>query len=368
VLPDRCHGRRAANAAPLLRSLGAAAILAAALAGCATQSAVGPAAGEAPATAGAAAPPPPRQASGPAPASVQTPEFVAVVVQPGDTLASLAGTWLRDPARAWEIAEYNVVDSAAPGQELVIPLRPFRRGGLTPERYQTVPVLTYHQFAEKSTNRMTVSREAFEAQMNLLKVKGFQVITLAQLVDFVEFRGQLPEKSVVITIDDGWRSTYDIAFPILRKYGYPATLFVYTQLITGGAKTLSWEQVREMSSQGIDVECHTISHRNLALPQGQESPEQYFGTIAREIAESTRTIEQKLGKRPTFMAYPYGDTNGLAITLLKRQGFRAGLTVNREANAFFESSFRLGRAMIYGDFDLARFERNLPTSDRKALR
>ena len=96
---------------------------------------------------------------------MQTPEFVAVVVRPGETLASLAATWLRDPSRAWEIAEYNGIAAAAPGQELVIPLRPFRRGGLTPERYQTVPVLVYHQFAEKSTNKMTVSREAFEAQM-----------------------------------------------------------------------------------------------------------------------------------------------------------------------------------------------------------
>ena len=191
-----------------------------------------------------------------------------------------------------------------------------------------MPVLVYHQFAEKSTNKMTVSREAFEAQMRLLKDKGYRVVTLEQLRRFVEFRGQLPEKAVVITIDDGWRATYDIAFPILRKYGYPATLFVYTQLITGGGKTLSWDQVREMSAQGLDVQCHTISHRNLALPQGQESADQYFTTIAREIAESARTIEQKLGKRPTILAYPYGDTNGLAIALLKKQGYRAALTVD----------------------------------------
>ena len=123
-----------------------------------------------------------------------------------------------------------------------------------------------------------------------------------------------------------------------------------------------------MSAQGLDVQCHTISHRNLALPQGQESADQYFTTIAREITESARTIEQKLGKRPTILAYPYGDTNGLAITLLKRQGYRAALTVAREANPFFAAPFRLGRSMIYGDFDLARFEKNLVTSDHRALR
>jgi len=327
----------------LLRRTGwAAAVLAAALAGCATTTV--------------------------SPLAVQNPDFVAVVARPGETLASLAAEWLHDQSRAWEIADYNGIASLVPGQELAIPLRPYRRGGLTPTRYQTVPVLAYHQFAEKSTNKMTVSREAFEAQMQLLKDKGYRVITLEQLVDFVDFRGQLPEKAVVITIDDGWRATYDIAFPILRKYGYPATLFVYTQLITGRGKTLSWDQVREMSAQGLDVQCHTVSHRNLAFPLDQESTDQYLAAVVREITASTRTIEQKLGKRPTFLAYPYGDTSGSAIALLKSNGYRAALTVERESNPFFAKPFQLGRSMIYGDYDLARFEKNLTTSDRKALR
>jgi peptidoglycan/xylan/chitin deacetylase (PgdA/CDA1 family) len=345
---------------------GAALLLAAALGGCAAPAGGGPGAAEPAGAVGAQ--PAPGGAAAPAAAVVQTPEFVALVVQPGDTLESLAARWLQDPARAWEIADYNGVTAAVPGQELAVPLRPWRRGGLTPERYQTVPVLVYHQFAEKSTNRMTVSREAFEAQMALLRDKGYRVVTLEQLAAFAEFRGQLPEKAVVITIDDGWRSTYDIAFPILRKFGYPATLFVYTQLITGGAKTLSWDQLREMAGQGLDVECHTVSHRNLALPLDKESADQYYASVAREIADATRTIEQKVGRRPAFLAYPYGDTNGLAIALLRKNGYRAALTVEREPNPFFAPSFRLGRSMIFGDFDLARFEKNLASSDRRALR
>ncbi len=288
-------------------------------------------------------------------------------MRPGETLASLAGTWLQDPGRSWEIAEYNDIAAAVPGQEIVIPLRPFRRGGLTPERYQTVPVLVYHQFAEKSTNKMVVSREAFEAQMRLLRDNGYRVVSLEQLLAFLEFRGQLPEKAVVITIDDGWRSAYEIAFPILKRYGYPASLFVYTQLIAGGAKTLSWDQLREMAAQGITVECHTATHRNLVQQQSLESPDQYFAAVQREIVDAARTIEQRIGRRPTVLAYPYGETNGLAIALLRRHGFRAAFTVVREPNPFFLSNFRLNRSMVYGDFDLARFERNLGFSDRKAL-
>ena len=114
---------------------------------------------------------------------------------------------------------------------------------------------------------------------------------------------------------------------------------------------------------------HRSRHRNLALPQDKESAGAVLRRRSqREIAESTRTIEQKLGKRPTVLAYPYGDTNGLAIDAAARQGYRAAFTVVREANPFFAPPFRLGRSMIYGDYDLARFEKNLVTTDRKALR
>jgi len=344
-------------------------ILAVALAGCAAPTTVARPPGERPTAAPAPVPAPaPAIQLAPERPVVQTRDFAAVVVQPGDTLASLAATWLGDPARDWEIAKYNDVSAAVPGQELAIPLRPYRRGGLTPEQYQTVPVLVYHQIAEKSTNKMTVSRESFEAQMSLLKEKGYRVVTLDQLFEFVEFRGQLPEKSLVITIDDGWRSVYDIAFPILKKYGYPATLFVYTQLINGGTKTLSWDQLREMTAQGLDVQCHTLTHRNLALPQGRETAEEYFEAIRREIDDAARLIEQNLGRRPKYLAYPYGDTNGLAISLLRKHGYQAAFTVVREPNPFFTPPFRLGRSMVYGDFDLARFEKNLVVSERKALR
>ena len=295
-------------------------------------------------------------------------DYVAVVVQPGDSLASLAARYLHDSSRDWVIAEFNNLSDIASGDEIIIPLKPFKRGGLAPDRYQTVTVLSYHHFAEKSTDRMIVSQESFDAQMRLLKEKGYRVITLDQLFDFMDFTGDVPEKSVVITIDDGWRSTYDIAFPILKKYGFTATLFLYTQLITGGSKTLSWDQVREMADQGLDIQGHTISHRNLGQQNSGESLEAYYIALERELAEPARIIEQKIGRKIRYLAYPYGDTNSLVIALIKKLGYRGAFTVVRDGNPFFLSNYRLNRAMIYGDADLARFEKNLGTSNRKALR
>jgi len=340
-----------------------AALLALALGACAAPAATGPG----PAPAGAARAVRPSAPRGPE-RLLRTERFVAVVARPGDTLETLAERHLGDAARAWEIAAFNGVESVAPGDEVAVPLVPFRRGGLGPKRYQTVPVLSYHHFAEAGPDRMTVTREAFEAQMRLLRDKGYRVVSLGQLADFLAFRGQLPEKAVVITIDDGWRSTYDIAWPILRRYGYPATLFVYTQLVTGSAKTLSWDQIREMAGEGLDVECHTITHRDLSKPADGETLAERIAAIEREIDVSAGTIEQRVGRRPRFLAYPYGATDSVVVALLRRAGYKAALTVERTANPFFASPFRLGRAMIYGDYDLARFERNLDVTDGSALR
>lgn len=295
-------------------------------------------------------------------------DYIAVVVRPGDSLSSLAATYLHDSTRDWVISEFNRVSDIAFGDEIVIPLKPFKRGGLAPDHYQTVTVLSYHHFAEKSTDRMIVSQESFDAQMRLLKEKGYRVITLDQLFDFMDFTGDVPEKSVVITIDDGWRSTYDIAFPILKKYGITATLFLYTQLITGGAKTLSWDQVREMADQGLDIQAHTISHRNLGQLNSGESMEAYLAALEHELVEPARIIEQKIGRKIRYLAYPYGETNNLVTALVKKLGYRGAFTVVRDGNPFFLSNYRLNRSMIFGDTDLARFEKNLNTGNRRALR
>ena len=287
-------------------------------------------------------------------------DFVAITAQEGNTFSSLAAKYLNDPSMDWWIADFNDLSTLNPGQSLIIPLKPYERGGLSLKGYQTVPVLSYHNFSpDRSTNRMTVTRAAFESQMNFLKEKGYRVITLGQLLDFLDFKGQIPPKSVVITIDDGWRSSYEIALPILKKYGYPATLFVYTGLIVGSSKTLSWELVREMAENGIDIQGHTVTHRTLTLINKGESFKEYFDAIERELSESAKIIKAKVGKDIKYLSYPDGETNHLVIELARKDGYLGSFTVKRGGNPFFVSNYRINRSMIYGDFDLTQFEKNL---------
>jgi len=285
--------------------------------------------------------------------------FVTVTVQEGDTLSSLAAKYLDASSKDWLISDFNDLTVIVPGQKLVIPLKYYERGGLTMKGYQIVPVLTYHKFSESRRDKNTVTASAFEDQMKLLKEKGYRVITLDQLFDFLDFKIQIPRKSVVITIDDGWRSAYDIAFPILKKYGYPATLFVYTEIINGSKRTLDWNLVNEMANNGFDIQCHTRTHRRLTTITEKESFKEYFAAIENELIDAAKTIKIQTNKDVNYLAYPFGDTNHLVIALLKKQGFRGGFTVNRGGNPFYVNNYRVNRSMIYGDFDLNQFEKNL---------
>jgi peptidoglycan/xylan/chitin deacetylase (PgdA/CDA1 family) len=296
-----------------------------------------------------------------------SPDFIPVIVKPGETLSSLAKKYLDDPDKSWVIADFNDVTSVSAGQEIIIPLEPFGKGGLSSQGYQTVPILAYHNFSATNEDLMMVRKNKFEQQMGYLKKNGYTVITLDELFDFLEYRTQLPRKAVVLTFDDGWKGVYTIAFPILKKYDFPATLFVYTDLINGNKKTLSWAQVAELDRGGVDIQCHTKTHRNLNTIEDNESLENYVRDVKNEITESARIIKGKLNKEVKYLAYPYGDTNNLVVAFLKQKGYRGAFTVKRDANPFFMDHYSLNRSMIYGDFDLNDFKKNLRIYSRKAL-
>ena len=293
------------------------------------------------------------------------PDFIVAIVQPGDSYSSLAGKYLGDPSMDWFLSEFNGSVLPAPGRDVLIPLAGYAIGGLWPTGYQTVPVLAYHKFSRNGTHdAMTVREADFEAQMRFLRDNGYRVIPLDDLFDFLRFRRQIPARSVVITFDDGWRSVYDIAWPILKKYGYPATLFVYTDLIVGSRETLSWDQVRELSRNGFDIQCHSKTHRYLGRKERKESFRDYFENVRKEIVESAKIIRKHTGRDVKYLAYPYGDTNALVAAMTRQEGYRVAFTVERESAPSFSNDYRVGRAMIYGSFNLEEFRNNLTTFRR----
>ena len=240
------------------------------------------------------------------------------------------------------------------------------KGGLSPEGYQTVPVLTYHRFSKEKSSGMMISETMFKEQMSFLKNNGYSVITVDRLLDFLDFKGQVPEKSVVLTFDDGWRSFYDIAYPILQKHKFPATLFIYPDFI-GARSALSWAQLKELAENNMEIQCQSLTHRDLTTLKEKESFEEYFDSLNREILGSKQLIEKRLNRKCTCFAYPYGASNKLVIALVKKHGYRGAFTVKRGSNPFFINNFMINRTIISGNDDLEKFKKGLGIFQKLSL-
>ena len=177
----------------------------------------------------------------------------------------------------------------------------------------------------------TVSPLDFQRQMEYLNREDYNVVPLAGLVDLLRKGKKIPRKTVVLTFDDGFEDNYFNVFPLLKRYGFPATIFLATGFVgrkipnSAGIplKALNWEQILEMhNSHLVDFEPHTVSHPKLP----EVSPE----VAEREVLESRRIIEEKLNKKCLFFAYPKGKYNKETQDILTRNGFLAAMVAGEE--------------------------------------
>ena len=294
-------------------------------------------------------------------------DFVIVRAQKGDNLQSLAQDYLGDKQKAWWIAEFNGTDQVRPGEDVVIPARPPNPLGVYANGLQTIPVLCYHRFGN-NRGKLTVTPAAFEAQMEYLARNGYQVVPMSRLTGFLEGTEPLPRKAVVITIDDGYRSTFEIAYPILKKYGLPATVYLYTDFV-GAADAMTWAQMQDMLRSGlIEIQPHSKTHSNLTFRLAGESDAKYRERIRREVEVPIGAIQERLASATTSYAYPYGDVNEIVTDQLAHNGVRLGVTVTPGGNPFYSSPLMLRRTMVFGNEDLEAFKSKLATFTRTAPR
>ncbi len=288
--------------------------------------------------------------------TVEDEHFVIITASAGDTLSSLANTYLNDENKAWQIAAYNQIDTLVTGQQVVVPLVELNRGGLQRQGYQTVPVLLYPEVADKPIQPRVVSTNTFDHHMQFLTENGFVSISLDQLHAFLNLEDQIPPNAVVITFDtaDGW--VYDIAFPILRRQGLKAALFVPIKEV-GRQGKLTWSQLAEMAADGIDLGAFTDLH----APARLENPEDLLKALENNIIEPSRAIEHHLKRKCRDYAYPSGESDDLTIALLKKNGYRTAFTRVSGSNPFFADNFKMKRLLIDGQDDINQFQQNLTT-------
>jgi len=221
-----------------------------------------------------------------------------------------------------------------------------------------IPILTYHNFTIGESSSYKINIVEFEKQMDYLAAHNYSVISLSELLARVR-SGQLPPKPIVITIDDGYKSTFTLAYPVLKKYNFPATLFIYTNFIEKNNGSLTWEEIREMTKNNIEIGSHTLSHCNLLKYKKNENYETYSARIRREIFLSKEILESKIGGKVKFFAYPYGVYSPIIKNLVIQAGYKGIANANSMNNTLNANPFSLNRQIVFGNNSFNSFIRIL---------
>jgi peptidoglycan/xylan/chitin deacetylase (PgdA/CDA1 family) len=181
---------------------------------------------------------------------------------------------------------------------------------------QSAAVLNYQRFGENRYPETSVAESQFSEHVETLGGGRYNVIPARDIVAALYGGKTLPNRSVAITIDDAYRSAYDVAWPLLKKAGLPFTLFVSTDAIDdGGPGFMTWDQIRELRDAGVTIGAHGAAH--LHMPES--TPEE----IQADIESSVRRIEEELGEPPALFSYPHGEITLAARDAIVAAGFKA---------------------------------------------
>lgn len=228
-----------------------------------------------------------------------------------------------------------------------------------------LPIVMYHQLTESESKagKYVLTVDEFERDLKFLKVKGYETVTVNQVIDYSQGKGDLPDKPVMLTFDDGCETLSAYALPLLEKYGFNAVGFVvgsftekFTQLNDHNLNYsyLTWSQLKELSDSGIiDIQSHSYdlhnntSERSGAKKKKNESFEQYSEFLSEDASIMKERLMQYTGKAPVAFAYPFGSYSEESPEILKKCGIKMVLTCEERVNiikkAEPERLFRLGR-------------------------
>jgi peptidoglycan/xylan/chitin deacetylase (PgdA/CDA1 family) len=172
-----------------------------------------------------------------------------------------------------------------------------------------VAILGYHDFSPTlKETEMRINTKKFRAQMQFLKDQGLSVVSMADFTAWKQGKKAIPARSVVITIDDGWSSVYTDAFPILKEFGYPFTIFLYTKYVDVQGRSMSVAMIKEMQKHGATIGNHSASHPYPATIKNQQrkGPKPYAEYLDREMGDSQKFLEKTFGQVITTYCYPGG--------------------------------------------------------------
>ncbi len=183
-------------------------------------------------------------------------------------------------------------------------------------------ILQYHHVSDTSPASTSVKPALFSQHLDYLEQNKFHVLPLTEVTDALRNSRPLPEKTVVITFDDAYKDIYTEAFPLLRKKGWPFTLFVSTGSVDKGyGNFLTWAQIGDMARHKATIANHTLNHDHLVEKKANENKKQWLRRVELDIVSTEARIKEKTGQAVRHFAWPYGETMPELRALITRLGF-----------------------------------------------
>ena len=224
----------------------------------------------------------------------------------------------------------------------------------TPEinKSASISILGYHDVRERGGSPMLIAGSKFRQQMQAIKDSQIPVIPLADVMAWKRGEKNIPPESIVITFDDGWEGVYEHAYPVLKEFGFPFTVYLYKKYVNIGGRSMTWDQVRDMMRNGCEIGSHSVSHESLKKkPKAGMSDADYQAWVLAELKDSREFLEQNLKIKITSFAYPYGVFDDEIMNTGLQIGYESLVTVNGQKVGFDTLNGKLGRYIIHGDSD-----------------
>jgi peptidoglycan/xylan/chitin deacetylase (PgdA/CDA1 family) len=221
-----------------------------------------------------------------------------------------------------------------------------------PAKQVTAPILLYHHIAIKD-DRYYVSPDVFRQQMETLIALGYTGITVPQLVEVLQHGGELPERPVVITFDDGDLDIYQNAYPILKDLGLVATFYIVGSRLNS-EEVISVDQLKEMTTAGWAIGCHSMTHIDLTLNHD---------ALTYEAGNCKSFLEKEVGVPVVTFAYPYGTMDEYVAGKVAKYGYTSAVGLGTSYNHTWGTLYYLSRLEVQNSYDLAAFKALLPWTD-----
>jgi len=226
---------------------------------------------------------------------------------------------------------------------LLVLICPSARAAVNPDDYICLPVVMYHSVRPNKASKDSITPGEFERDLKFFKENGYETITMNDLINFVDGKGALPPKPVMLAFDDGFYNNYKYVYPLLKQYDSRIVLSIIANATDKFTRRpsqnenyshITWGQLNEMISSGhVEVQNHTYdmhsTGKNGRVGSTQnkgESFEQYSRALGEDLVKSQIMIYAMTGKLPTTYVYPYGKYNNNTVSILKEHGFRASFS------------------------------------------